>query len=132
MEHIKHSDGLTMAKTEGAAQRHWRTPAEFPCCPEKAGNNPIKAYANNLKIGTVFCHNYFCKNKIYRYVVADNDQALWVITRGGTSNNPYLSLATVTYEDGLYIHEGCGNYSEQKDVERRLKQIQWHYASDNA
>ena len=42
---------LTMAKTNGAAQRNWFTPCEFPCCPKEIGDEPIVDYAEKLKIG---------------------------------------------------------------------------------
>jgi hypothetical protein len=40
-----------------AVQRNWKIPSEFPCCPQKYTEDPIVAYAINLKTGSIFCQN---------------------------------------------------------------------------
>src|SRR5690606_32645179 len=39
---------LIMSKTKDAAQRNWKIPSEFPCCPQEETDGPIMAYAERL------------------------------------------------------------------------------------
>jgi len=39
--------------TPNAVQKaqNWRTPSEFPCCPQEKYENPITTYSKNLNVG---------------------------------------------------------------------------------
>jgi hypothetical protein len=99
---------LIMAITPGAAQRNWRVPSEFPCCPPDSSKDHIATYATNLKAG-----NVFCLNNVYKSLVLDSavkGQSILVITESrGSSIKPW-AVAKITYEDGLYIHESLGSF----------------------
>lgn len=42
--------------TPNAVQKaqNWRTPSEFPCCPQEKYDNPITTYSKNLNVGNIF------------------------------------------------------------------------------
>lgn len=41
---------LTASQTSNAIQKNWKTATAFPCCPTEISENPVKKYAENLKI----------------------------------------------------------------------------------
>ncbi|GMO50472.1 MAG: hypothetical protein Pg6C_14320 [Treponemataceae bacterium] len=70
-----------MSKTKNAAQRNWFIPSEFPCCPEKAGRNPIAAYVENLKIGTIFYRNEASQAIVSDFAISDRGESLYLRKR---------------------------------------------------
>ena len=40
-------------------QRDWRTPSEFPMCPDIISENPLQDYAERLECGTVFSRSKY-------------------------------------------------------------------------
>ena len=51
---------------ENALQKDWRTPTEFPCCPQIVDNKPISCYAKQLCKGKIFSSNQYRKHEISR------------------------------------------------------------------
>lgn len=118
--------GLVMAKTPGAAQRKWRVPTEFPCCPQKAGDKPIAAYAANLAEGAVFSRNDLSTHTVLEAAVIDDGQAVCVMCESN-GMKPW-SLAKISFEDGLYVHESKGTFFERSGAEKALcisKGLKW-------
>lgn len=109
--HTEHDDDLVLAKTLGAAQRKWRTPTEFPCCPQESVSMPINAYAEKLVPGVVFSRNQYSTSLILEYALADSHQAIFVMCQKAESGEikPW-TIAKITYEEGLYIHESIGSF----------------------
>lgn len=118
------------AKTSNATQRNWRTPSEFPCCPKEDTDDPIAAYAENLKTGSIFC-----RNDIYSSVVLQSaisvDHQLYVISESTEGNNaakPW-ALAKITYENGLFVHTSLGNFFGKEGAEKQFhlaQGLEWH------
>lgn len=104
-----------MAKTPGAAQRRWRVPSEFPCCPHEVGAEPIITYADNLKAGAIFAHNNLTKSAVLEIAIANDRQSIWVMveSREEGAVKPW-ALAQITYENGLYVHTSLGTFSLRK------------------
>lgn len=109
---------LIMAKTPGAAQRKWRVPTEFPCCPQKAEDEPIAAYAAKLIAGAIFSHNDLSTHTVLETAVIDDAQAICVMCESN-GMKPW-SFAKVTFEDGLYVHESNGTFFEKAGAEKAL------------
>lgn len=107
---------LVMAKTPGAAQRKWRVPTEFPCCPQKPEERPVAAYAANLVAGAVFSQNDLSTHKVLETALIDDDQAVCVMCESD-GLKPW-SLAKISFEDGLYVHENRGTFFEKAGVEK--------------
>lgn len=112
---------LVMAKTRGAAQRNWRIPTEFPCCPQEAGQDPISTYADNLKPGAIFARNDLSVTAVVEAALTDDRQSLWVICEQRQEHpvKPW-ALAQITYEDGLYIHASCGTFFSREGADKRF------------
>ena len=50
---------ITDSLTPLAAQYHWTTPTEFPCCPNVINDEGLLIYKENLKEGRVFTSNKY-------------------------------------------------------------------------
>lgn len=112
---------LVMSKTPGAAQRRWRTPTEFLCCPQAGETAPIAAYVGRLTGGAVFALNSFSKSVVLDVAVADDGQSIWVLCENAEANavKPW-SLTQVTHEDGLFVHASNGTFFEKAGAEKRF------------
>ena len=104
---------LFESKIQGAAQRKWRTPCEFPFCPLEPSEDPIAKYVANLKIGEVFSRNDYGESIILDFAV--KDQSIIVMTEFKQDEPPIKpwAVAKITYEDGLYIHTSIGSCFEE-------------------
>jgi hypothetical protein len=122
---------LTHIKTTNVAQRivsHSDKPNEFPSTPKAFVGNPIKAYFENLKVGTPFFKNHngeyivvksgFSKDKNALYVLSkaayiwkeEADGEFKPVSISNLSKEEFLkdlphSLTVVNYEDSLFVHE---------------------------
>ncbi len=112
---------LVMAKTQGAAQRNWRIPSEFPCCPQEPGEEPLVTYAQNLKPGTTFARNDFSETVVLEAALTDDGQSLWVICEQRQENpvKPW-AVAQITYEDGLYVHTSRGTFFSKEGADKQF------------
>lgn len=91
-------------KTFNAVQRNWFVPSEFPCCP-KHDNDTILTYAENLKIGAVFCRNHVYSNLVSKYAISEDRQSLYVITEAEAKDDAVKrwALAVITRDDGMFV-----------------------------
>jgi hypothetical protein len=112
---------LVKAKTPGAAQRKWRTPTEFPCCPQEAEGKSLAAYAEKLKAGAIFSRNDFSTAVVLEAAIADDGQSIWVMCEQADAGalKPW-SLAQVTHENGLYVHTGFGTFFSKEGAEKQF------------
>lgn len=94
---------------EVAVQVKWKTPTEFPCCPEEVTENSLKEYCSRLSKGTIFCTNGFWTSEVLEAALYDEGHGLVVMTapkEGGMK----LGVAKVYIEDGKILHETVGTY----------------------
>lgn len=112
---------LVMAKTQGAVQRKWRIPSEFPCCPQKGEEDPITAYAEKLTLGSIFCRNDLSTSKVLEAAVVDDGHSICVICERTEKDTvkPW-SVARVTFEDGLYVHTSIGTFFSKEGADKQL------------
>lgn len=108
------------AITLNAVQRRWRTPCEFPCCPENIGEAPIAAYAERLAVGSIFCQNEFKKSVIELFDVSSDGQFLWVVCSFSEKTVKPWSLAQVSCEAGQYVHTNLGSFFERDGAEKKF------------
>ncbi len=111
---------LVEALTQSAVQRNWKTPCEFPCCPDDTSPSALHTYANCLKPGAVFAQNDYGKSITVRREVTDASQSLLVICQ--MVNNPIKdwSLARVSIENDKFVHESLGTYFELVGVTKQF------------
>lgn len=102
--------------TPNAVQKaqNWRTPSEFSCCPQEKYENPITTYFKNLNVGDIFSRNQFTSSLIERVAISKDEKTLWIMCKSGDENpiKPY-SLAEVTYQDDVFVHNSLGTFSKK-------------------
>ena len=112
---------LIKAKTINAAQRDWRIPSEFPCCPQKYSDDPLMSYAKNLIPGSLFCRNDTYSNLVSKFALSNDHQSLYIITEsteGEDAIKPW-GLAKITYENGMFIHKSLHNFFTHEGAEKQ-------------
>lgn len=112
---------LIASKTPGAAQRKWRTPSEFPSCPQVASENPLAAYLEHLAAGSIFACNQFSKSVVLEAAIVDQGTSIWVMCENAEPGaiKPW-SLAQVTHESGVFVHTSHGTFFEKVGAEKRF------------
>lgn len=112
---------LTSAITPGAAQQNWRTPSEFPSCPQVEVDEPIKTYSAKLIAGEVFSQNVYSTFKVLESAVIHEGSTIYVMCKQTAEDaiKPW-SLAKVTYEQGLYIHSNVGTFFTKDGAEKQF------------
>ena len=118
---------LIFSNTPNAIQKKWRTPSEFPCCPQGKPRYPIEVYANNIKSGDVFSRNKYSSTVIQDFAVSEDKKTLWILCKNSENNaiKPWL-LAKVTYEKNLFVHTNLGSFFEKAGAEKEFTLVQGH------
>jgi hypothetical protein len=101
--------------------RNWKTPSEFPCCPQENTHNPIAGYAANLNVGKVFSRNQYTSSIIECFAISKNENTLWIMCKSGDENpiKPY-SLAEITYQNDVFVHNSLGTFFEKDGAEKQF------------
>jgi hypothetical protein len=109
------------ANTLNAAQRKWRTPSEFPCCPQHYDDNPLLAYMGNLKAKSIFCQNDTYSSFVSKCALSDDLKSIFVISEMTEEDaiKPW-ALARITYENDLFVHESLGSFFDENGVEKQF------------
>ena len=107
--------------TPSAMQIEWRTPTEFPCCPQKYSGNPLVAYMANLEEGAVFCTNSYGDSTVLRFGMPKSD-SLWVMC-GISIGWKTHAFTKITFKDGIFYHENIGVYDFGDEPEKIFDSI---------
>ncbi|MDG4901411.1 MULTISPECIES: HNH endonuclease [unclassified Mesorhizobium] len=97
--------------TPGVFQRNWRTPTEFPQCPESVSSEGLQSYLERLVAGAVFGRNRYGESTVVE--AAMNDDGVLSIVCSMTSGVKPWSHAKVYVEGDFYCHEAGGTFFEQ-------------------
>jgi len=108
------------AKTAGAAQRNWKTPTEFPCCPDTVGFAGVAEYAASASAGELFSRNHFSQAKVAQSVLSADQKRFWVLGDHGAGAIKQWSLTQVTMEDGLFVHESIGTFFSLEGAQKQF------------
>ncbi len=100
-------DEETQSLTPNVVQINWKTPTEFPCCPQQFSGNPLEVYLANLKEGKVFCTNEYGDSNILRFGIYQSE--LWVMCRT-TMCIKNFAYAQITFQNGIFYHRNKGVY----------------------
>ena len=113
------------SETPNAVQKNWKTPSEFPCCPQESTDNPIATYTANLKDEKVFSRNQYLNSIIVDFATSKDENTLWVICKNSDDNavKPWV-LAQVIYENNLFVHTNLGSFFEKVGAEKQFTIIQ--------
>ena len=101
--------------TQLACQRNWKTPSEFPTCPQKISANPLHEYALRLKCGTVFSCNRYGESVVEIAELNKDGTCLSVLCMIDSGVKPY-ALSKITFEENKFIHTAKGTYFSYEGV----------------
>lgn len=118
-EELEFINSLTPNAVQKA--RNWKTPSEFPCCPQENTHNPIVDYAASLNVGDVFSRNQYTSLIIDCFAISKDENTLWIMCKSGDENpiKPY-SLAEVTYQNDVFVHTSIGTFFHQGGAEKQF------------
>ena len=126
-EYVEEELEFINSLTPNAVQkiRNWKTPSEFPCCPQKNTNNSVAEYVANLNVGYVFSRNQYTSSIIERLAVSKDKDTLWIMCKSGEDNpiKPY-SLAEITYQNDVFVHNSLGAFFEKDGAEKQFTIVQ--------
>ena len=110
-------DDLIKSRTPSAIQKNWKTPSEFPLCPSDIGANALYEYRHRLKKGEVFASNDFGESKVVSAELSESSETLVVLCN--ISGVKDWSLAQVSVEDKLFVHESLGTFFTLEDATKQ-------------
>jgi len=118
---------LLNSETPNAVQINWKTPSEFPCCPQNNGDNLLEYYLANLKIGGIFSRNKYSQSIISNFAISKDNSTLWIMCKSSDYHaiKPW-SLAQVAYEDGQFVHTNLGSFFQEVGVVKEFTLAQGH------
>ncbi|MDF2380196.1 HNH endonuclease [Nostoc ellipsosporum NOK] len=126
-DYIEDELELINSLTPNAVQkaRNWKTPSEFPCCPQENTNKPIAAYTANLNVGDVFSRNQYSSSIVECFAISKDENTLWIMCNSSGENpiKPY-SLAEITYQNNVFVHNSLGTFFEQGGAEKKFTLVQ--------
>lgn len=131
---FKEISEFSTSETPNAVQVNWKTPSEFPLCPQEGANNPIKSYAENLKIGEIFSRNKYSNSMIIDFATAKDANTLWVMCKSNNKSaiKPW-TLAQVTFEKDLFVHKNLGSFLEKIGAEKQFALVQgYDWSGENS
>jgi hypothetical protein len=113
--------------TPNAVQRarNWKTPSEFPLCPQGNSHNPIAEYSSKLNVGYVFSRNQFTSSIIESFAISKAGDTLWIICKSCDENpiKPF-SLSEIIFQNNVFVHNSLGTFFEKIGAEKQFTLIQ--------
>lgn len=124
-QYVEEAPEFTTSLSPNAVQKDWKTPSEFPLCPQESINNFIEAYALNLKIAEIFSHNQYTNSVISDFAISKDKNVLWIMCKSSDDKaiKPW-SLAQVTYENELFVHKNLGSFFKKDGAEKQFILVQ--------
>ena len=105
--------------TPNVIQIKWRTPTEFPLCPQEHLDNPLREYQARLTKNSIFCHNQYNDSLVFDTALVDNDTSLYVLCKSSDEKavKPW-SLVRVSHKDGIYYHESISTFFREDGAKK--------------
>jgi hypothetical protein len=118
---IEEISEFTSSLTSKALQKNWKTPTEFPCCPNNETSISITVYAANLQVNKIFSKNQYSSSIIEDFAFSADKKALLVMCRSSDDNaiKPY-SLAEITEMNDNYIHNNLGSFFQKEGAQKQF------------
>lgn len=111
----------TTSLSPNASQKNWKTPSEFPYCPHGNTDNSIATYTSNLRLGEAFARNQYSSSIIVDFAISKDENTMWVMCQNSKEDaiKPW-SLAQVTYENDVFVHENLGSFFKKDGAEKQF------------
>lgn len=89
------------------AKQKWRTPTEFPCCPNVCEENGLDQYLANLKPGALFSSNVYAKYSVMDRAKRPQKNDLIILCSKIVEEEEEIdyTINIVTMKNGFYFHE---------------------------
>ncbi len=110
---------------ETALQLKWKTPTDFPCCPQNLQNGGLNEYFENLKTSNDFSINRYSSHKVMNKVLIEDGKAWLVLTNDTTIGaiKPF-GLVKIYYSGGQFIHESISTFFEENGAMQYFTEMQ--------
>ena len=90
-------------------QRDWRTPTQFPPCPDGQPENPLGVYLANLTDGCVTSTNQYGEWTLIKASKHETEDCIIILSVNPESVKPY-AICKVFYEDGIFYHQSLETF----------------------
>lgn len=114
---------LVTSETPGAVQRNWQVPAEFPLCPSTADETPLATYFACLEAGAIAVISPWGETKVGKAAISGDGTAVFILGDHGKEAVKPWSIARITFEGGLFVHESCGTFFTAEGAEKEFTLI---------
>lgn len=111
---------IVASQTPGAVQRKWKVPAEFPLCPKATDEKPLASYYARLEEGAIAVVSPFGVTKVGKAALSEDGAALFILGEHGEEAIKPWSLAQVTFENGMFVHESLGTFFTHEGAEKKF------------
>ncbi|TWI30969.1 HNH endonuclease signature motif containing protein [Paracoccus sulfuroxidans] len=109
---------LIASKTDGAVQRNWRVPAEFPLCPDATAEHPITEYLFRLVKGAVAVISPWGQTRVGDVAMTGEDSTIFLLGEHGEDAIKPWSISKITFENGKFVHESQGTFFQRDGAEK--------------
>lgn len=99
---------IIQSLTSNAIQKNWKTPSEFPNCPESTEGDALFIYKERLIKGAQFSKNQYGESIVESSEINETTKELFVITE--TENVTSHALAKVYIEEDVFVHESLSSF----------------------
>ena len=96
---------ITESNTPLAAQYYWKTPTDFPCCPNVINEDGLLLYKENLKEGNIFTSNQYDTYYVVDKGMKKDSSELIVLATNNKEGFLSWSLVSIWMREGKYVHE---------------------------
>jgi len=110
MQSVANCDALICSLTPTVLQLNWKTPSEFPLCPDVVEPGALQEYAESLKFGTVFSKNVFGESMVVDASSNADGSVISVINKMRGNPIKEWAVAKVTEAGCHLIHESSGSF----------------------
>jgi len=105
--------------TPGAFQRRWKTPCEFPACPEMPTEDALHEYRRRLTYETVFSRNQYGDSCAMLAEIGQDDLSLIILCELGPDAIKPWAISRVMIEAGELCHENLGSCFTKEGAEKQ-------------
>ena len=126
LDDVDNTPQVIKAKTPYTAlQLKWKTPTEFPCCPDNIQNGGLNEYFDNLKSEVLFSKNQYSTHIVMDKALINNGSELLVVTHDITKGavKPY-GLVKIMQSGGQFVHESISTFFEENGVMQYFTEMQ--------
>lgn len=107
---------FTESLTPNALQKNWKSPSEFPNCPDHITDQWIDSYESALKVGAIFSKNQYGQSTVDD--IGTNHDELLILTKSD-GVKPY-ALAKVYVHNDKFVHESLGSFFKLNGAQKQF------------